>query len=381
MRGLVSATTTGKWRTPAAAELVEHLQRYVDDNIMAGVVILVADNKDILAFEALGHADIAARRPMRTDDLFWIASITKPVTAAALMMLVDENKLSVDDPVEKYIPGFNALKIAGEDGIPIAPKTMILVRHLLAHTGGLRFLNEKAPQIIDATPLKTSIEDNLLETLLFEPGTNYSYSNEGTDSIGRIIEIISGVPYETFLQERIFNPLGMTDTTFFPRPDQICRLAKSYSASDDQKSLQETRTVHLTYPLDSRGRFPSPGGGLFSTADDVLQFARMLSNGGALDGRRYLSSESVRQMTIKQTGPLITENYGFGLRSSDDGKTFGHGGALKTNMTVEQGLIRIFLTQQIEPWSSGEPDVDFEKEVRRIFKPLVLTGFPAPPVQ
>lgn len=351
----------------AAAELATHLRRHVENKVMAGAVFLVADEERVLAFDAIGYADISAGRAMRTDDLFWIASITKPITAAALMMLVDEGRVSVDDPAEKYIPEFGGLKIVGEDGALIVPKNTVLVRHLLSHTGGLPFLNKTSQQVIDAAPLDVTVRTNLLEPLLSEPGTKYNYSNEGSDSIGRIVEIVSGMPYEAFLQERFFEPLGMSDTTFFPASDQLRRLTKSYSASGDQTGLQETKTVHLTHPLDAAHRFAAPGGGLFATANDVLRFARMLANRGSLDGRRYLSGETVRQMTSKQTGPLVTESYGFGLRTSDDGMTFGHGGALKTNMTISHGQIRIFLTQHVGPWSAGEPDVDFEKEAQRIF--------------
>jgi CubicO group peptidase (beta-lactamase class C family) len=363
-----AATLDAGTNMDATSELTTRLRRYVKNNIMAGAVMLVADDKDILAFESIGMADISKGRPMSTDDLFWIASMTKPVTAAALMMLADEGRVSVDDPVEKYIPGFRNLKILHENGTLATPPNAILIRHVLSHTGGLRFLNEKDGGIIDAVPLKISVGHDLLEPLLCEPGTKYNYSNEGIDTVGLIIEIISGMSYERFLQKRLFAPLGMADTTFVPSAAQLRRLAKSYAKNEKSGGLVEAGINYLTYPLDAPNRQPAPGGGLFSTARDMLQFCRMLNNGGVLDGKRYLSQAAVRQMTTKQTGPPVSDSYGFGLGCSPDGGRFGHGGAFKTNMTVDHGQIRIFLAQQSGDWADGDPVADFDETARRIFK-------------
>jgi CubicO group peptidase (beta-lactamase class C family) len=372
---LGAATGTTAIASPEVDSLVSSLRHYVDDGIMAGAVMLVAQNDGdgkcaVQALETLGYSDIAAKKPMRADDFFWIASMTKPVTGAAVMMLVDEGKISVDDPVEKYIPGFRDLKVRTADGALVAPETTILIRHILSHTAGLRFLNSKDRQRIDSVPLKTSIENDLLEPLVHQPGTEFLYSNEGIDAAGRIIEIVSGLPYEKFLQDRLFTPLGMTDTTFFPSAAQLRRLAKTYKPNAAKDGLEETTTHHLTYPLDSANRYAAPGGGLFSTAGDMLRFCRMLAAGGALDGRRYLTAESVRQMTLLQTGPRVTttSRYGFGINGSVDGKTFGHNGALKTDMVVEHGQIRIFMTQQAGGWAKGNPPDDFHREARRIWK-------------
>jgi CubicO group peptidase (beta-lactamase class C family) len=361
--------------SPGADSLVSSLRHYVDDGIMAGAVMLVAQNDGdgkctVQALEVLGYSDIAAKKPMRTDDFFWIASMTKPVTGAAIMMLVDEGKISVDDPVEKYIPGFRDLKVRTAGGSLVAPETTILIRHILSHTSGLRFLNSKDRQRIDSVPLKTSIENDLIEPLVHQPGTEFLYSNEGIDAAGRIIEIVSGIPYEKFLQDRLFTPLGMTDTTFFPSAAQLRRLAKTYKPNAARDGLEETTSPHLTYPLESTNRYAAPGGGLFSTAGDMLRFCRMLVSGGALDGRRYLTAESIRQMTLLQTGPRVTTTslYGFGINGSVDGKTFGHSGALKTDMVVEHGQIRIFMTQQAGGWAKGDPLADFHREARRIFR-------------
>ena len=349
----------------APARLAPALQHFVDDHVMAGAVLLVADKDKVLNLEALGWADVAAQRPMRTDDVFWIASMSKSVTAAAFMMLVDEGRVSVNDSVEKYIPEFSALKVLQPGGALAAPSHPILIREILSHTSGMRFLNRKDRNVIDSVPLAVSIEHALLEPLLFDPGTKYLYSNEGIDTAGRIIEIVSGMPYERFLQERLLSPLGMTDTTFWPTAAQLQRLAKTYKPTADKTGLEETRTGYLGYPLDKPGRHPAPGGGLFSTARDVSRFCQMLLNEGTFEGKTYLKKESVRQMTSKQTGPKIADSYGFGFTASADGLSFGHGGALKTSMTVDHGQVRVFLVQQGGNWSSGDPNREFDAAARK----------------
>jgi len=332
---------------------------------MAGAVFLVADKEGVLDLGAVGWADIEARKPMRDDTVFWIASMTKPVTAAALMMLMDEGRVNVGDPVEKYIPGFSGLQVLQADGTLVPPSHPVLVREILSHTSGMRFLNSTDRQIIDCVPLKTSVEHALLEPLLFDPGTRFLYSNEGTDAAGRIIEIVTDMPYEQFLQDRLFSPLGMRDTTFWPNPGQLARLARTYTAKKGG-GLEETTTIHLTYPLDTPARYPAPGGGLFSTARDVCRFCQMLLHEGTFDGRTYLSKASHRRMTVKQTGPEIADAYGFGM-SASDGSSYGHGGALKTSMTVDRGQVRVFLVQQAGDWPVGNPGADFDAEARRIY--------------
>ena len=346
------------------AVLAPRLQHYVKDQVMAGAVLLVADKDAVLDLEALGWSDIAAKKPMRVDDVFWIASMSKSVTAAALMMLVDEGRVRVEDPVEKYIPEFRTLKVRQPDGSLIPPSHPITIREILSHTSGMGFLNRTDRSVIDSVPLAMSVEHALLEPLQFDPGTKYSYSNEGIDAAGRIVELVSGVPFERFLQERLFTPLGMVDTTFWPNAAQMQRLAKTYKATVDKKGLAETHTGYLKYPLDGPGRYPAPGGGLFSTALDVSRFCQMLLAGGTLQGKTYLSRDSVHQMTTKQTGPKVAESYGFGLSGSADGSSFGHGGALKTDMAVDHGQIRVFLVQQEGNWSSGDPHKDFAAEAR-----------------
>ncbi len=349
-------------KTPLASKLQSH----VDRQIMAGAVFLVADKRGLQEMGAVGWSHIEAQKAMREDAVFWVASITKPIAAVAFMMLVEEGRVTLDDPVEKYIPGFANLEVLQADGSLRPPSHPVLIREILSHTSGMRFLNSKDRMVIDCVPLETSVEHALEEPLLFDPGAQFLYSNEGTDASGRIIEIVTGVPFETFLQERLFSPLGMVDTTFWPDAEQLSRLAKTYKTKTDQGGLEATFTSHLTYPLDNPARYAAPGGGLFSTARDMWQFSRMLLHEGTLEGKTYLSRESLRRMTSKQTGPGITDSYGFGFRV-DGERSYGHGGALKTNLTIDHDQIRVFLVQHGSDWAIGDPGAEFDAEARRLY--------------
>ncbi len=246
----------------------------------------MASKDKVLDLEAIGYADIAAKRPMRTDSLFWIASMTKPMTATALMMLVDEGKVKVDDPVEKYLPEFKGQMVVAEqdqDHVLLRnPSHPITVKEVLSHTSGLPFMSRVEGKI-ERFPLREAAIVYALTPLNSEPGSKYLYSNAGINIAGRIIEVVSGMPYEEFMEKRLFGPLGMKDTTFWPSEEQLQRLAKSYKPNADKTGLEETPITSLTYPLVDRKRNPCPAGGLFSTATDLSTFCRMILNGGAYE--------------------------------------------------------------------------------------------------
>lgn len=353
---------------PVSGIFTPKLQHFVDEHIMAGAVVLVADKEKVLDVEAVGYSDLAAKSLMQADNLFWIASMSKPITATAFMMLVDEGRVRLDDPVEKYIPEFKNVRVAQTNGNLVAPSHPIKIREILSHTSGMGFLNAKDQQLIDSVPLAESIHHDLMEPLLFDPGTSYKYSNQGIDTAGRIIEIVSGMPYEKFMQERLFIPLGMTNTTFTLSTGQLQRLAKSYKTNNDKTGLEEVPIHYLKSPLDGLGHYPAPGGGLFSTAHDVARFCQMLANGGTFEEKTYLSKESVHQMTIKQTGTAVKNNYGFGFSLQEE-NSFGHGGAYKTSMKVDHGQVRVFLVQQASEWSRGNPEDEFIAEAVKIYPP------------
>ncbi|TLD70381.1 beta-lactamase family protein [Phragmitibacter flavus] len=336
--------------TKKPVSLTSALLPFVDKNELAGAVMLVANKSRIITIETVGRADIAADRPMAKDDLFWIASMTKPMTAAAFMMLVDEGKVKLGDRVTKHLPEFREqMVIAKKDDDQILlkkPKQPILIRHLLNHTSGLPFTSALEIPTLDMLRLETAVRSYAAAPLLSEPGTTYLYSNEGINTLGRIIEIISGMSYQEFMQKRLLEPLSMKDTTFFPSEEQLKRLVKTYKPKPGSKSaLEETRTGYLRFPLSDPARQPMPGGGLFSTAEDVAHFCQMILNNGTFRGQRLLSEESVSQMITRQTPETLKESYGYGFTVSDHG--VGHGGALSTNMTIipSMNFISIYLVQ------------------------------------
>lgn len=342
------------------------LQPFVDSHSLAGAVTLVADKDKVLSLEAVGYADVTAGKKMSVDALFWIASQSKPITATALMILVDEGKLSLDDRIDKYLPEFhNQWLMVEQDNdhqLLKKPKHAITVRNILSHTSGMSFSSAMEQPTLDGLSLKDAVRSYAMTSLQYEPGNKYQYANAGINTAGRLIEVISGMPYEEFLQKRIFTPLGMKDTTFWPDKSQLTRLAKSYKPNADKTGLEETTVTQLKYPLNDRKRQPMPAGGLFSTANDLAIFCRMILNRGVFKGKRYISEESVRQMTMKQTSDSIPEGYGLGW--STGGGVFGHGGAYSTNMSIDtnRGLILIWMVQHAGfPGNGGESQGAFRK--------------------
>ena len=354
MRAVAALLVAGLFSVAAwAAEspVAAALQPYVASNWLAGAVAVVVGPEGVRSHDAVGYADVAARTPMQRDALFWIASMTKPFTGVAFMMLADEGKVSLDDPVSKYIPQMGQLWVTAsktDDAWvlrrPVRPITM---RHLLSHTSGLPFLTPILSADLTGQPLEQQVLSFTMNPLEFQPGEGYRYSNQGIDTVGRVIEIVSGMPYDRFVQTRILEPLGMRDTTFFPTSEQVKRLAKAYGASPDKATLVETRLPFMRPPFDRPGRYAEPGGGLFSTGEDLARFCRMLLGKGVFEGKRLLSEGAIEELTKLQTGQP-DKKYGLGFSVNPDGDgAFGHGGAAATNMTVypQRGLALIWLVQ------------------------------------
>lgn len=328
-------------RHPVAAAL----QPFVDRGWIAGAVTLVADRDRILALDAIGYADRPRRRRMTPDCLFWIASITKPITGAAFMMLVDEGKVRVTDPVEKHLPEFADLRVVAKRTkartVLVRPNRRITLRDVLTHTSGMPMCSPLEKPTLDLLPLAVAARSYAMTPLEFQPGRRYSYSNCGINTAGRVMEVVSGVPYEEFLARRLLKPLGMRDTTFVPTRAQLSRLASPHEPNTAKTRLVDSRISPLKYPLDDPSRRGFPGGGLFSTARDLARFAQMVLRGGALGGTRFLSRAAVRQMTRRHVAN------GYGLGWSVDKDVVGHGGSLGSKMLIhrKRGLITIFLGQ------------------------------------
>ncbi len=346
--GIMSGGANGQ-SAKSSNEISSALKPYVDKHALAGAVALTATAEKIDSIDTVGWADIAKKKPMTKDAIFWIASQSKPITATALMMLVDEGKVHLDDPVEKYLQEFRGQWLAAErDNEHVVlkhPAHPITVREILSHTSGLPFSSSIENPTLDQRPLSERVVSYALTPLQSEPRTKYAYANAGINTAGRIIEVVSGMPYEKFLDTRLFQPLGMKDTTFWPTESQISRIAKSYKPNAAKDGLEETTVTQLRYPLsDRKNRFPMPAGGLFSTAADMLAFCRMILKGGIVDGKRYISEAAIKEMTSKQTGELPD---GYGLGWSTGGGNIGHGGAYATNMNIDvnRGQITIWMVQ------------------------------------
>jgi CubicO group peptidase (beta-lactamase class C family) len=348
--GILPCTVSARQAADSNRDIVATLQPFVDRGELAGAVTAVADKDKMLALDSVGFADVSARKQLKPDAIFWIASQSKPITTSALMILVDEGKVRLDDPVERFLPEFKDLWVVTERDpehvLLKRPGHPITVREILSHTSGMPFTSALEQPTLDTLPLRVAVGSYRMTPLQFEPGTKYQYSNAGINTAGRIIEVVSEIPYEEFLNKRLLEPLGMKDTTFWPTEAQLARLAKSYRPNADKNGLEEITVTQLKYPLNDRTtRYPMPAGGLFSTAHDLVCFCQMIMAGGVFEGKRYLSEESVKQMTSRHSTERVKPNYGLGWDS--DGSTFGHAGAYATDMRIDpkRGLITIFLVQ------------------------------------
>src|SRR3954471_19251489 len=312
----------------------EAVARHIEAKDVSGAVTLVARRGKIVEFAAQGLADIESRKPMMKDSIFRLASMSKPITSVAVMMMLEEGKVRLTDRVSQFIPEFKTMKVAvakgttdkpvqmpafGRGGPPSAPPEFdlvpatreITVHDLLTHTSGLMSGGVSGAEQTKLVP--RSANDTLANyiprlaqtPLDFQPGTLWRYSGlYGFDVLARIVEIASGQPYDQFLKQHLFEPLGMKDTGFAPTPERTARLATVY---------QRTPNGLVPAPNANQlisGTYFSASGGLMSTAEDYLQFAQMLVNGGQMNGRRYLAPRTVELMTSNHTGDMVNGQFG-----------------------------------------------------------------------
>lgn len=289
------AQTTGR----AAVDAV--LSDAVARGEVPGVVAMAATRAGVIYQGAFGAADLPSRRPLQPDSIFRIASMTKPVTSAALMQLIEAGRLRLDDPAAKYLPELADLRVferfdarTGAYGVRPAKRT-ITVRHLLTHTAGFGY-TFTSPVLRDFTPREG--EQYAAGPLLFDPGDGWLYGTS-TDWVGRVVEVLSGQPLETYFRERIFTPLGMRETFYNVPEDKRARVVTVHRRSGDGTFTVEPVQPPLTNPR------PIGGGGLSSTAADYVRFLRMLLGGGALDGARVLSSDTVALMAQNHIGMAV----------------------------------------------------------------------------
>jgi CubicO group peptidase (beta-lactamase class C family) len=328
------------------------MKSFVKQGVMAGAVTLVARRGEVVSLEAVGYQDLESKKPMRADTIFDIRSVTKPVTAIGIMILMEEGKLTLNEPIEKYLPEFRATgKTQGQPN-------PITIRHLLTHTSGMPL--NRPPEIADITIKRDRTLADVVAILSkqepeFEPGTQFRYYSGGFAILGRIIEVVSGKPFEQFIKERIFDPLGMKDSFFFIPAEKQNRVASAYRLQDGKLNRWEEIEAYAR-----NAKYPAPEFGMYSTASDLASLCQMMLDGGTFKGRRILSRMSVEAMTENRTlnvKSAVTQTpayqgLGWGLSGDpmDDfpltsAGSFGHNGAFGAIVWIDpkEGLIRIFL--------------------------------------
>ncbi len=351
-------------------DIPSRLHELVAQQTIPGAVALVARHGRIGFLEAAGWQDVEGRKPMTTGSIFQIMSMTKNFTGVAAMMLVEEGKLELRRPVEDYLPEFRGQLV--EETLPIAGKVThppahpVTVWQLMSHTSGLP--SDPDGELKDnprtlRVPLDEAVRFYGHSHLEFEPGTRWHYSNEGIATLGRIIEVVSGEDYVHFVKTRLLDPLGMKSSFFFPPEEMKSRIALVYRHSNG-KLVRSGAEILAGDPAQYRAgaRYPAPEFGLYSTAADLFRFYQMLLNGGELDGRRYLTRQSIETMTrvftpdVTPSGWLGGTGYGltFEIVNKPEGTlllhspgTFGHGGAFGTEGWIDpkNDLIRILMVQ------------------------------------
>lgn len=332
------------------AAIHEAMEAEIAAHHAAGVVTLVWRDGKVIHHDAAGMADREKGLPLAKDSVFWIASMTKSISVTAILTLADEGRLSLDEPASNYLPELKAVKLRNG----AAPRRPITLRDLMSHTAGIAFPPRKPTD--GAQSLKGYTADLVKAPLAFEPGSAYEYGF-GITVAGRIAEIVSGQPFDAFVQERILDPLGMKDTAFHPDERLRARLAKTYQTAEDGTGLVLAYNPFVT-PEPAVRRMTEPSGGLFSTAADLATFYRMILNEGVHEGQRILSKASVAEMTKAHAADGKAISYGLGWQTGTPEKpgipgfskrAFGHGGAFGTHGWIdpEQKLVAVFLVQNV----------------------------------
>ena len=343
------------------ARIPIRMQSFVERGAIAGALTLVARHGLVASLEAVGYQDLESKNPMRTDTIFQIRSMTKPVTAAATMILLEEGRLHLMEPVEKHLPEFRGISVSesreGEkEPLLRPPSRAITIYDLLTHTSGMRQYTSRGPRpVMDHdTLLQLTLAEHVATIaqlpLELEPGAKFQYSDVGFTALGRIIEVVAGQPYERFVEETILKPLGMKDSFFFVPPDKRDRIATWYSLEEGKLKVHEVRMALLR----PERKNPGPFGFMFATASDLFAFYQMMLDGGAYNGRRILSRASVEEMTRVHATGVGGYGLGWGVRGERGGSglasigAYGHVGAASTMGLVDpkKDLVAVFLVQR-----------------------------------
>jgi CubicO group peptidase (beta-lactamase class C family) len=368
------------------------MQENIDEQLIPCSVTLVARHGKIVYFEAQGWMDVAGKIPVKKDSLFRMYSMTKPITTVAVLILYEEGRLQLDDPISKYIPAFKNQVVKTADNQTVPANREITIRDVLTMTSGVPGygVGMSTPGIDASTPMKDIVNKLAEFPLNFQPGTAWEYGF-GPAIAGVVVEVISGKTLDEFFKERIFEPLGMKDTSFYVPEDKASRLVNEYVLMPVEGVWKLMLAPPLPYSSDKiegpKVQFGGDGwgGGVVSTAEDYARFAQMLLNGGELDGVRIISRKSVELMSTNHTGDLplvagttVTPGYGWGLCVSvleditglpgiGSVGQFGWGGAAFTWFFVdpEEDLIAIRLSQVL---NAGNVDVT---KINDIFNALV----------
>ncbi|MBS1873183.1 MAG: beta-lactamase family protein [Acidobacteria bacterium] len=353
------------------ARIAPRMKQFAERGQIAGAVTLVARHGQIAHLAASGWQDVEGKKPMKTDSIFQVMSMTKPVTAVAIMMLAEQGKLAVSDPVERHLPEFRGqmmLESRTEGEVKLRkPARPITIRDLMTHTSGMSGqLPAGAPDLY--TKMNRSLAEAVLlfsqQPLEFEPGSKWQYSNSGIATLGRIIEVTSGEPYETFIAKKIFEPLGMKDSFFFPPEDKTGRIALVYRSENGKLSRADGTILGGNAAEYRKGaKYPAPEFGLYTTATDLAAFYQMMLDGGAYKGKRLLSPASVETMSrvhtagIGKVGWLPGGSYGLaweviaeplGTATLMSLGTYFHGGAFGTHGWIDskKDLVGVYLVQR-----------------------------------
>jgi len=361
----------------------EHMQAYIDDGKLSGITVVLIKNGVEVKREEYGYADMENQTPTSENTIYRIFSMTKPVTAAALMTLYDEGKFELDDRVSEYIPAFTGTEVytPTEDGFELQPQVdEMTIRNLLTHTSGIVYgwapdsyvdsLYTEADVANWDAPIDEKVEQLAPLPLKFQPGTQWEYGLS-IDVAGYLIEVLSGVELDEFFQERLFDPLSMDDTRFYVPEEKLDRFAHLYYA-DDEGNLQDAADasgVDFNDLYTPSVTHFSGGGGLVSTADDYAKFCMMMLNGGELDGARILETSSVAMIMSDQLpeGASYNEGYGYGLAGAvnlEDGE-YSWAGAAATNFWIDPANEMILMAfTQLMP-SDHTYAYEFRNIVRR----------------